>query len=277
MKKKLTIKTKDSVITIEPFRLAVPVIILAGLIGLAVFMIGGSSEEKVPERYKDSPVLVKQPVQVKAGKKDRSGNVPPYRVLHLAEDVNGKRKPGGDAGRKIPAAWHGGEAYLPIVAERKVNGERWMKVMVQDRPNRSRLWVPFSGDMKVYQGSDIIDIDTTKRTLRRYHQRRLVLKARVVLGKKSTPTPKGTFFVTHLATPPAEDYGPFMVVTNAHSDVIRNFGGINDAIVAIHGPAGSSDEQIGRGAALSHGCIRMSLHDLEGLQDVQPGTVITIH
>jgi lipoprotein-anchoring transpeptidase ErfK/SrfK len=78
--------------------------------------------------------------------------------------------------------------------------------------------------------------------------------------------------------PPSAGYGPFVLVTSAHSDAITDWEQSGDAIIAIHGPISSSaDAEIGTtGAAISNGCIRMHDADLAQLADIPAGTPVDI-
>jgi hypothetical protein len=249
--------------------------VLVIIIKLVAFS-GGEQQQPVQTEAK----VLQKPVQTKLSKNDLNRNIPPAEILHITEDTTGYKKiteAKTTGARKIPAVWHGGPAYLPIVGEKNRNGNQWLKVMIQERPNGSTLWVPFSeSSMTIYNGSDVIDINSKTNTLRRYKDQRMLLKAPVILGKPDTPTPKGTFFVTHLAKTPNDSYGPFMLVTSAHSETIEDFGGIGDAIVAIHGPIDSSESEIAQGERLSNGCVRLKMSYLESLRDVKAGSLVII-
>jgi lipoprotein-anchoring transpeptidase ErfK/SrfK len=96
------------------------------------------------------------------------------------------------------------------------------------------------------------------------------------IGTPTDPTPTGHFFVVLLAAPPSPGYGPFVIVTSAHSNAISDWEESGDAITAIHGPLGA-DAAIGTtGARISHGCIRLHNADLAQLRDVPAGTPIDI-
>jgi len=75
---------------------------------------------------------------------------------------------------------------------------------------------------------------------------------------------------------PSAGYGPFILVTSAHSDAISDWEGSGDAVIGIHGPLGEGSLIGTTGAALSHGCIRLQVPDLTRLRSVPVGTPITI-
>jgi hypothetical protein len=57
-------------------------------------------------------------------------------------------------------------------------------------------------------------------------------------------TPIGHFFVASFAPAPSSAWGPFVIVTSAHSNAITDWEESGDAVVAIHGPLGE-DAEIG--------------------------------
>ena len=99
---------------------------------------------------------------------------------------------------------------------------------------------------------------------------RVVLNAPAGIGTGTDPTPPGQFFVAFYEQSLGPGYGPFILVTSAHSDAIADWEGSGDAVIGIHGPLGAD---IGSsGVAVSHGCIRLPIDDLVRLA----GTPITI-
>jgi lipoprotein-anchoring transpeptidase ErfK/SrfK len=98
------------------------------------------------------------------------------------------------------------------------------------------------------------------------------------LGKASTPTPPGNFFVGVIEKPGPHGYGPIVLDLSGHSEAIESWEGSGDAIIALHGPiSASSDAQIGTtGTYISNGCVR--LHEADQLKlDVIPlGTPVDI-
>lgn len=109
-----------------------------------------------------------------------------------------------------------------------------------------------------------------------YDDGSLVIDAPAGIGTSSTPTPTGSFFVAFLEQAPSPGYGPFIIVTSAHSNVIADFANSGDAIIGIHGPL-DADSEIGTtGAAVTNGCVRLHDADLAQLADVLPGSPIQI-
>jgi lipoprotein-anchoring transpeptidase ErfK/SrfK len=77
----------------------------------------------------------------------------------------------------------------------------------------------------------------------------------VVVGKHSTPTPLGTFFVVEkIRLAPGVMEGPWTLATSAHSDVLRAYAG-GTGQVALHGTVGMSAPL---GTFASHGCVRFA-------------------
>jgi hypothetical protein len=111
-----------------------------------------------------------------------------------------------------------------------------------------------------------------------YRRGRLVPSARAGVGAPDDPTPVGHFYVAFDQPAPAGEtgYGPFIVVTSAHSEAISDWAGSGDAVVGIRGPLGE-DGRIGTaGARISHGCIRLHDRSLRRLKGVPPGTPIDV-
>jgi lipoprotein-anchoring transpeptidase ErfK/SrfK len=95
----------------------------------------------------------------------------------------------------------------------------------------------------------------------------------VATGTAVDPTPTGSYYIAFYAPAPDPSYGPFVLVTSAHSQAISDWEESGDAMIAIHGPLGE-DALIGQ--SISHGCIRMLDSDLTQLRDVPVGTPINI-
>jgi lipoprotein-anchoring transpeptidase ErfK/SrfK len=88
-----------------------------------------------------------------------------------------------------------------------------------------------------------------------YYRGRAIRHYAAVVGKPSTPTPQGTFFIEEgLWMGPGAAGGPYALATSARSDVLQEFDG-GPGQIAIHG----MDNLPGAlGTAASHGCIRLA-------------------
>lgn len=98
------------------------------------------------------------------------------------------------------------------------------------------------------------------------------------IGTPDDPTVTGNYFITMQVPPPDPGYGPFVLVTSAHSDEITDWEASGDAIIAIHGPTGAHDDALigTTGAQISHGCICLHDSDLAQLAAIPPGTPLDI-
>jgi hypothetical protein len=143
------------------------------------------------------------------------------------------------------------------------------------RPNESTAWIP-AGDLSLATDSYHIVIDLSTTRLELYNYGREIADLPAGIGVPSDPTPIGHFFVALFAESPSPGYGPFVIVTSAHSNAISDWEESGDAITAIHGSLGS-DAAIGTtGAQVSHGCVRLHDADLARLRDVPAGTPVDI-
>ena len=181
--------------------------------------------------------------------------------------------PGVRESGSVPAMWWYRQSVLPVIATEP----GWVRVRLAQRPDGSTAWVPASD---VTLGSTpyriVVDLATTHLNL--YYENRLVLSAPAGVGAVDDPTPTGDYFVAFEEHPPPHNsgYGPFILVTSAHSSAIANWEDSGDAVIGIHGPLGEDTEIGTTGARISHGCIRLHLDSLTRLSSVPPGTPITI-
>jgi hypothetical protein len=181
--------------------------------------------------------------------------------------------PGVRASGEVPGMWYGTQSVLPVVATRP----GWVEVRLAQRPNGSEAWLPAS-DITLGRTRYRIVINLATTHLALYDGYRKVFSAPAGIGTVSDPTPTGHYFVAFTEAPPQPNpgYGPFILVTSAHSPSIRDWDGSGDAVIGIHGPLGE-DSLIGTtGARISHGCIRLHLSALLKLASVPAGTPIDI-
>jgi len=151
--------------------------------------------------------------------------------------------------------------------------EKWVRVYLPTRPNHSVGWVRRRA-VKLLRDPYRIVIRLRSHDLELWRGTKRVLRARTVVGKPSTPTPRGLYYVVDLLRPPDPNgaYGPFTFDLSAHSYVLRTFAG-GDGHVAIHG----TNEPGLLGQSVSHGCIRVSNRVIRRLAKILPlGTPVLI-
>jgi hypothetical protein len=171
----------------------------------------------------------------------------------------------------VPGQWWRSASILPVIAQRP----GWVEVRLAQRPNESVAWVR-SADVHLASDPYNIVITLGDKHLHLYKNGKQVANFPAGIGVSSAPTPTGKFFVALFARAPTPAYGPFVMVTSAHSNAISDWQESGDAITAIHGPLGS-DAAIGTtGAAVSKGCVRLHEADLAQLRPVPAGTPIDI-
>ncbi len=169
----------------------------------------------------------------------------------------------------------GERTTLPVTGSLTgADGVRWLQVMLPGRPNGSTGWIAQQGTRKLVTGWHIV-VDLAARRVSAYSNGHLLRGFQAVVGKTSTPTPTGEFFVEEtLRMPAGEAGGPFALALSARSDVLQEFEG-GPGQIAMHGR-----ENLGGtlGAAESHGCIRLATASIEWLAGrIGPGTPVTIY
>jgi lipoprotein-anchoring transpeptidase ErfK/SrfK len=181
--------------------------------------------------------------------------------------------PGLVSGGTVPSRWYGRPSVLPVVATKP----GWVKVRLAQRPNQSTAWVP-AADIRLSSTPYRIVVNVTTMHLALYYHGRRVFTAPAGVGTTDDPTPTGHFFVAFDEPPPQPNpgYGPFIVVTSAHSPNIKDWENSGDAVIGIHGPLGDDSEIGTTGARVSHGCIRLHDRALMRLSKVPAGTPIDI-
>jgi lipoprotein-anchoring transpeptidase ErfK/SrfK len=186
-------------------------------------------------------------------------------------DIPAFAGPGQPVVGTVPGKWQGAPSTLPVVRSQP----GWYEVRLAQRPNGGRAWV-LARDVTIASTPYRIVIDLASTRLTVLRNNRPVASVPVGIGTPKYPTPTGHFFVALLAQPPEPAYGSFVIVTSAHSDTITDWERSGDAIIGIHGPLGS-DQAIGtRGAAVSHGCVRLHENDLLRLRPVPVGSPVDI-
>lgn len=152
------------------------------------------------------------------------------------------------------------ELYVVLASARVPASGRWLQIEVPGRPNGRTGWVPADalGSLHVVDGYLRVDEQTLTATL--YRDGRAVFSAPVGVGKPSTVTPDGHFYVLEkLQTLNAPAYGPYALGTSAYAPTLSEWPG--GGVVGIHG---TDEPQLVPGRP-SHGCIRMHNEDITRL------------
>jgi lipoprotein-anchoring transpeptidase ErfK/SrfK len=156
----------------------------------------------------------------------------------------------------------GQQTTLPVIGQATDrHGLRWLKVMLPGRPNSSTGWIKRAGTQEALTTWSI-HVNAASRHVLVYDHGRLARTFSAVVGKPSTPTPMGQFFLEETVIMPAGDPGgPFALALSARSNVLQEFDG-GPGQIAIHG----RDNLGGTiGQAESHGCIRLVTADITWL------------
>jgi lipoprotein-anchoring transpeptidase ErfK/SrfK len=162
---------------------------------------------------------------------------------------------------------------LPVLGHRTNHGARWLHVKLPGRPNGRTGWISRRGTVSTVTYWHVV-VTTSSRQVAVYSHGRRAGVFEAVVGKPSTPTPLGEFFVEESIRLPASAVGaPFALALSARSNVLQEFDG-GPGQIALHGL-----ENVGGtpGTAVSHGCVRLDTGAIRWLAArIGPGTPVTI-
>ncbi|MDQ2678973.1 MAG: L,D-transpeptidase [Actinomycetota bacterium] len=163
----------------------------------------------------------------------------------------------------------------------------WIQVLVPVRPNGTVGWLS-AADATVTRTDLSVVVSLTERRVRVLRGAVEEFAAPISIGRPSTPTPTGEFYVTDVvpSVNPAGGYGPVALALNGYSEVMDAFGGESDAgpsgqgapdaiapVLALHGT--NRPSSVGR--AQSNGCPRLYNDDMLRLAELVPtGTPVRI-
>lgn len=154
---------------------------------------------------------------------------------------------------------------------RDESGQTWVRVQIPGKGSAPTGWVP--GDVLNPGGVSRarVLIDRERLTLTYTRAGRVLLTARIGIGRADSPTPKGNFYIRNKLTRYASAwYGPLAFGTSARSDLSDWPAG---GFIGIHG---TNRPELLPGA-VSHGCIRMRNQDILRLgRMLRVGTPVVI-
>jgi len=161
---------------------------------------------------------------------------------------------------------------LAYAARRDARDQLWLRVPLSAVPNGLSGWVPRSalGDLHIVRTHLVIDRARLSAVLLRAGH--VVFRARVGLGQRRWPTPRGEFYVrVRLVHFLDSMYGPVAFGTNARQPWLTDWP--NGGVVGIHG---TDAPQLLPGR-VSHGCIRLRNQAIRRLARLMPlGTPVSI-
>lgn len=194
----------------------------------------------------------------------------------LAADAVGRRIGlYANAGDAEPGEWLDNPTWegLDVVFLVQEGRGDWLHVQFAMRPNQATAWVR-AADVRTRQVDYQIVVDVSQLRLVLYRDYRPVFEAPVAVGKGSTPTPIGNFFIDGIValrdiTGP---YGSHQLSVAGYSEVYTSFaGGIGQ--IALHG----TNQPNLLGSPVSNGCVRMRNADIAHLASLVPtGTPVQI-
>lgn len=168
----------------------------------------------------------------------------------------------------------GVRTVLPVLGYTTSSGTgTWAHVRLPGRPNGAEGWISTS-QTRAASTEWHITIDLSTRRVTVYYDARVERRFPAVVGKPSTPTPRGQFFIEEAVALAPQDAGaPFALATSARSNVLQEFDG-GPGQIAIHGTNNLSGAV---GTASSHGCVRISTGAITWLsQRIGSGVPLTI-
>jgi L,D-transpeptidase-like protein len=164
------------------------------------------------------------------------------------------------------------EVYLVLRSWSDSSGHTWLEVRIPMRPNGRTGWVRDSALGPLYRVRTRLVVDRPKLRATLYKRGRRLWSASVGIGKPSTPTPAGHFWIREKFKTHGSGglYGPVAFGTSDYS-VLSDWPG--GGIIGIHG----TDEPFLIPGRPSHGCIRVQNRAVRRLWRLMPiGTPLLI-
>jgi lipoprotein-anchoring transpeptidase ErfK/SrfK len=163
---------------------------------------------------------------------------------------------------------------LPVIGRATDgHGRAWLDVRLPGRPNGRTGWIRARASTPGIAHWQIT-VSLSRRRVAVAHDGHFVVAFTAVVGKPSTPTPIGSFFVEETVKLSRYDVGaPYALALSARSSVLQEFAG-GPGQIALHGT-----QNVGGipGTAVSHGCVRLDTRDITWLASrIGPGTPVTI-
>jgi lipoprotein-anchoring transpeptidase ErfK/SrfK len=163
------------------------------------------------------------------------------------------------------------QTRLPVL--RTDSTGTWLLVRLPGRPNSHKGWIKAQGTEPQTTTWHLVVRTATRRVIV-FNTGHVVRVFPAIVGKPSTPTPHGEFFVEEsVALRPTDIGAPVALALSARSGVFQEFEG-GPGQIAMHGLSNVGGVL---GTAVSHGCIRLADETVRWLGNhINPGTPVTI-
>lgn len=171
------------------------------------------------------------------------------------------RRPATDSARGLRLHWYTEDGFPEIYLLRRAHwdthGQEWIQLRIPMRPNGATGWVRRQDLGTFHLTHTQIVVDRARLRMYLYDYGHRVWTAPVAVGKPSTPTPPGHFWIRERfkIEDPSSGYWPYAYGTSDYSTLSDWPGG---GVVGIHGPYYQPRAIPGR---VSHGCIRLRAPD----------------
>jgi lipoprotein-anchoring transpeptidase ErfK/SrfK len=173
----------------------------------------------------------------------------------------------------------GERTVLPVLGQTTDKHKRtWLRVRLPGRtlggsPPPRTGWIKATNTLRSTTTWHIV-VHLDARRVDVYHNAHRLFSYPAIVGKPSTPTPTGEYFVEeNVRMPPNAAGAPFALATSDRSNVLQEFDG-GPGQIALHGLDNVGGQL---GTAESHGCIRLADYAITWLADrIGPGVPITI-
>jgi hypothetical protein len=165
------------------------------------------------------------------------------------------------------------EVYLLLRSHWDDQGVEWVQLRIPGRPNGRTGWVRRDALGPLHKSRSLLVIDRPRLHITLYRRGRRIWRAPVGIGKPSTPTPAGHFWVRERfkVLDPSSPYAPYALGTADYSTLTEWPGG---GVVGIHGDWNQPWLIPGQP---SHGCVRLHREDVAWLaHHIATGTPLRI-
>jgi len=142
------------------------------------------------------------------------------------------------------------EIYL-VLSSIESNGREWVKIRLPRRPNGSTGWVLRESLGEYHRTSSQLILDKSDYRLTLKRNGTTIFTTRVGIGKDSTATPNGRFYIREKFRSTNPFYGPYVFGTSAYAPGLTDWPG--GGVIGLHG---TNQPGILPGK-VSHGCVRM--------------------